>query len=59
MGQVGSPFLQVEVRSRKREETEQVKAWRGTRARKASALVKLGVREEEEMKDKADEVGLE
>lgn len=49
----------MEVRECKRKETEQVKAWRGTIAGKASALVKLGVREEEEMKDKAEEVGLE
>lgn len=49
----------MEVRACKRKEIEQVKAWRGTSAGKASALVKLGVRVKEEMKDKAEEGGLE
>lgn len=57
--QVSPPFLQVEVRAHKREETGHRKAWgKGHVLGKASALVKLSMIEEEEMEDKV-EVGLE
>lgn len=48
----------MEVRTHKREETAQEGLGKGQMLGTASALVRLGVKEEEEMEDKV-EVGLE